>query len=57
MAVIPLRNLGTNVVIIVVSRPGALSRDPALALAIFETCRFREPARPRERQSDERPGQ
>src|SRR5678816_3605842 len=50
MAVIPLRNLGTNVVIIVVSRPGALSRDPALALAIFETCRFREPARPRERQ-------
>jgi len=52
MAVIPLRNLGTNVVIIVVSRPGVLSRDPALALAIFGTCRFTEPARPREEVDD-----
>jgi hypothetical protein len=44
MAVVPLQSLGTNVVIIVVSQPGVLSRDPALALAIFASCRFREPA-------------
>src|SRR4029079_18336460 len=40
MAVIPLRKIGTNVVIILISRPGVLSRDPALALAILGTSRF-----------------
>jgi hypothetical protein len=44
MAVIPLRKIGTNVVIILISRPGVLSRDPALALAILGTSRFTEPA-------------
>ena len=46
MAIVPLRNLGATVVIIVVSPPGVLSRDPGPAFAIFNTVRFREPKLP-----------
>jgi hypothetical protein len=46
LAAVYLPNLVTLVVVILVSEPARLSRDPGLALDIFSTCRFTEPRRP-----------
>ena len=53
LAAVHLPNLVTLVVVIVVSQPGRLSRDPGPAFAIFSTCRFTEPRRPPEEYKSE----
>jgi len=43
MAVVPLAvPPDVTIVVVVVSAPGLLSRDPARAFEIFATCRFRK---------------
>jgi len=53
LAAVHLANLATLVVVILVSEPGRLSRDPGLALDIFSTCRFTEPRKPPEEYESE----